>query len=64
MKRNKKLEAIQLLYDIHSRQMPSAYDRGLSNGLALAISIITEEPPKYVKNSDFNDMENTYVSAK
>ena len=64
MKRNKKLEAIQLLYDIHKGTKLGAYDHGLVNGLALAISILTEEPPKYVKNSDFDDIEDTYVSAK
>ena len=44
----KKLRAIQLLYDIHNNDMLKAYDRGLVNGLALAISILTEQLPKYV----------------
>ena len=48
---DKKLTAIQLIYDIHSREPKSHYDYGLVNGLAIAIGILTEQPPKYIGDS-------------
>ena len=54
MKRNKKLEAIQLLYDLHNTEDEhGTYDRGLINGIAICISILTGQPPKYVYNKKF-----------
>ena len=58
MKRNKKLEAIQVLHDIHvANPVCSDYDYGLINGLALAISILTETPPRYSYKHDAGDGE-------
>ena len=48
----KALLAIQLLYDIQSKEIVNSYNRGLVNGLALAISILTGEPPKYITKED------------
>ena len=45
----KKLRALHLLYDIHNADPNrNDYDYGLINGLGLAISILTEQSPKFV----------------
>ena len=45
----RKLDALRLIYDMHlTDPEPSTYDLGFVNGIAIAISILTGQPPKYV----------------
>jgi len=49
----RKLRALKLLYDVHNADPNrNDYDYGLINGLALAISILTETPPRYSYKHD------------
>jgi hypothetical protein len=51
MEEHDKLAAIQVLYDMHiSCDNISPYGYGFINGLALAVSILTNEPPKYMRH--------------
>ena len=61
----KKLRALKLLYDIHNADPNrNDYDYGLINGLVLAISILTEQPPVYAyKQGHTTEFVGTFTKA-